>query len=387
MSLKREFPRGFLWGTATSAYQVEGGIENNDWARVYPAGRAADQYHRYEEDFDLIKKLNQNAHRFSIEWSRIEPELGKFDEKEIQHYKNVLRALKARNISTVVTVWHWTNPVWFAERGGWAHRRNLQYFFEYVEVVVKELGEFVDYWVTLNEPMNHVALGYITGSFPPQRRNPFRAIGTLHNLVVAHREAYEIIHEQHPKARVGFSQILNYFEPAHPWIPLEWFFSRVSHFFWNHYFLLLTKRKLDYIGVSYYFHNKVIWHPPFVEKPTQPLTDLKWEIYPEGIYHILKYLKKFSKPVYILENGLADTKDTQRSDFITEHLKWIHKAIQEGVDVKGYFYWSLIDNFEWREGTKSRFGLIAMDYKTMKRTPRESAKVYAQIAKSNSITV
>ena len=382
-----KFPKGFLWGAATSAYQVEGGIENNDWAQVFPAGRACDQYNRYEKDFELIQKMNHNAHRLSLEWSRIEPERGKFDEDEIQHYKKVLRALKSRNITTFVTLWHWTNPVWFTAQGGWGKGKNTPYFLEYVEYVVEELGEFVDYWVTLNEPMNHASLGYVTGAFPPQKKNPFKAIGVVHSLVAAHRLSYDIIHEKYPEAKVSISQILNYFEAARSWFPLEQFIAAAAHFFWNHYFLLLCKSKLDYIGFSYYFHNRIIWKPPFVENKNKKVSDLGWEIYPEGIYHVLKHLKRFNKPLYILENGLADAKDAQRTEFITEHLKWIHKAIEEGVDVKGYFHWSLLDNFEWKEGTKPRFGLVAMDYKTMKRTPRESANFYAEIAKNNSVTI
>ena len=380
-----EFPKNFLWGSSTSAYQVEGGIENCDWTKIYPAGKACDHYNRYEQDFDLAKSFHQNAHRFSIEWSRIEPKQGKFNQKEIEHYRNVLLALKKRNIKSVVTLWHWTNPVWFAEKGGWANKKSVDYFEQYVKIIVKELGYLIDFWVTLNEPMVCIGKGYVNGNFPPFRKNIFKAKKVFNNLVKAHQKSYKIIHAKYPEAKVSVAQLINYFEPARKWCFLEIFFAKIFHYIWNHYFLEKIKNEIDYIGVDYYFYNRIIFYPPFIKNVSKKVSDNGWEIHPQGIYYVLKYLAQFQKPIYILENGVADPEDKFRKDFIKDHLFWVHKAIQEGINVKGYFHWTLLDNFEWDKGFKSKFGLVEVQRKTMERKPRPSAYYYAQICKENRL--
>ncbi|OGX07022.1 MAG: hypothetical protein A2Z88_09710 [Omnitrophica WOR_2 bacterium GWA2_47_8] len=382
-----KFPQGFLWGSATSAYQVEGGIENCDWSKVYPAGIACDHYNRYEKDFDLAKSLNQNAHRFSIEWSRIEPREGEFDQTEIEHYRKVLLALRKRGIKSIVTLWHWTNPVWLAEKGGWTNQEAVNYFARYVKKIAEELGGLIDFWVTLNEPMVHIAAGYIDGRFPPRKKNLPQALRVLKNLIKAHKSAYGIIHAKYPLARVSIAQAVSYFEPASHWCPLEILFADIGDYLSNRYFLLKVKNQLDYLGLNYYFHNRVVWYPPFVKNLNKKITDIGWEIYPEGIYHILKNLSRFKKPIYILENGLADAKDEKRKKFMKDHLHWIGKAVEEGIDCRGYFHWSLMDNFEWEKGFSSRFGLVEMNYKTLERKPRPSAFYYAKICKENQLEI
>jgi len=396
-----KFPKGFLWGSSTSAYQVEGGIENCDWAERYPAGQACDHYNRYEQDFDLIKNLNQNAHRFSIEWSRIEPEPGKFDKKEIEHYRKVLLSLKKRKIKSVVTLWHWTNPLWFMEMGGWANKKSINYFENYTKVIVKELGDLIDFWVILNEPMVYIS-GYSTGKFPPfQKRNIFKIRKVFNNLVKAYQTAYQAIHTQYPKAQVSIAKHTNYFEPDRKWCLLEQLIAGIFHYFWNHWFLKRIKNQVDYIGLDYYHHFRIVFYPYmqkiepvagvkmlFIKNLNEKVSDMGWEIYPQGIYYVLKYLSKFQKPIYITENGLADAKDEKRKDFIKDHLYWIHKAIESGIDIRGYFHWSLMDNFEWaKKGFEPRFGLIEIDYKTMERRPRPSAYYYAEICRSNCLKI
>ena len=292
MQKNLEFPKNFLWGSATSSYQVEGGIEDCDWSKKFPAGKACCHYNRYEEDFDLLRKLNQNAYRFSIEWSRIEPEKGKFNQKEIEHYRKVLIALKKRDIKSVVTLWHWTNPLWLANQGGWANKKVIQCFERYTKVIVEELGDLIDFWITLNEPMNHVSLGYVVGEFPPQKKNPFQAWQVRQNLIKAHQSAYKIIHNKYPSAKVSISKMLNYFEPANRYCLIENFIVQVAHYFHNHYFLSKIKKQLDFIGFSYYHHNRIVWYPPFRKNLNKKITDIGWEIYPKGIYYVLKYLSK-----------------------------------------------------------------------------------------------
>jgi beta-glucosidase len=207
-----KFPKDFLWGSATSAYQIEGGILNCDWSEFSQADKACDHYHLYEKDFDLLKKLSQNCYRFSIEWSRIEPKEGKFDKKEIEHYKKVLLALKERNIKSFVTLWHFTNPLWLAKIGGWENKKVADYFKRYSKVLVKELKNLVDFWITLNEPINYIKFAFLEKLWPPQKKSYFLAQKVFRNFVKAHKKSYKIFHQFEKRAKVGLSHLCNFFE-------------------------------------------------------------------------------------------------------------------------------------------------------------------------------
>ncbi len=391
-----KFPDDFFWGAANSAYQSEGGNFNSDWwhweksqkrfeqlkkAGLNPddfvSGAASDHYNRFEEDFDLAKKLNHNAHRFSIEWARIEPKEGQFDMKELNHYKNVLAGLKSRNLEPFVTLSHFTLPQWLAKQGSWLNKKSVQYFSRYSEFIVKNLSEYVNFWLTINEPEIYAIKSYLTGDWPPQKKSLFQAIKAICNLCRAHCGAYKIIKKINPNAQVGFTKNNTYFS-AQNWL-IDNTLVKLVKWFWNDLILVMNKNYLDFIGLNYYFHAR--FENGFKISGGQTKNDLGWEIYPEGIYHILRDLKKYKKPIYITENGLADSQDQKRAQFIKNHLKYIWQAIQEGIDVRGYFYWSLIDNFEWSNGFDPRFGLIYIDYKTQKRLPRKSAFDYAKIIK------
>ncbi len=398
-----EFPKEFYWGSATSAHQVEGN-NRNDWSewelknskiksqiskmqewpdyilKNYPnplqpenyiSGQACDHYNRFREDFDIAKSLNHNAHRFSIEWSRIEPEKGKFDEKEIEHYRQVILALKDRGIEPFVSLWHWTNPLWFSQKGGWLDKDAPQYFSHYVDKISRSLKN-VQFWITLNEPEIYASQCYLKGVWPPQKRSLVSFLRVIRNLIRAHKKSYKIIKEINLDSQVGIAKNNIYFE-GWPFIFVDWL--------WNKYFLDKIKNHQDFIGLNYYFHRR------FHRNKNKIVSDMCWEIYPEGIYHVLKDLKKYNKPIYITENGLADAKDEKRTKFIKEHLKRVHKAISEGVDIRGYFYWSLLDNFEWDKGFWPRFGLVEIDYKTMERKIRPSAYEYAKICKENKLEI
>jgi len=372
-----QFPKGFYWGTATSAYQVEGGIKN-DWGAAggkYDAGVACDHYNRFEEDFDLAKQMNNNAHRFSIEWARIEPAEGKFNKDEIEHYRQVIQALKKRNLEPFVTLYHWTLPTWFVERGHWLNLGASQYFARFVEKIVNEYKDLVKFWITINEPNIYTSHSFIRGQWPPFNKSFYRTQQVLKNLVESHKKSYEIIHKIDPDAKVGIANNNTNFKGI-----LKFF----SDYYWNHQFFQNIKNHQDFIGLNFYFSSSVF---DVVVKP-KDVSDLKWGIEPRGIYGVLKGLKQYKKPIYIFENGLADAKDKKRTKFILEHLKWIHKAIEDGVDVRGYFHWSLIDNFEWDKGFGPRFGLIEIDYKNnLKRIPRPSSKTYAEICKNNAVNI
>lgn len=383
-----KFPPDFLWGSATSAYQVEGGIENNDWAqaaregKVPPAGWATDHYDLYEKDFDLAKSLGHNAHRFSVEWARIEPEEGKFSEEAIEHYRKVIQALRARGLEPFVTLWHFTNPIWFAEKGGFENKKAPEVFARYCEHVVRRLGNLVKFWMTLNEPMVYVGESYWYRQWPPFKKNILKIIRVTNYLAVSHNVAYQKIKFFDPSLQVGIAHNVKSYESDESLVYR--LLSAIAIFFRNHWFLQKISHAQDFIGANYYFHRG------FGEKVFHEKTDMGWEIYPKGLYNVLVQLKRYKKPIYITENGLADSKDEKRAKFIKDHLYWAHRAIQEGVDLRGYFYWSLLDNFEYNfkktvQAFNLRFGLIEVDYNTMERHIRPSAYEYAKICRSNSL--
>ncbi|MBI2635239.1 MAG: glycoside hydrolase family 1 protein [Parcubacteria group bacterium] len=412
--MNKIFPDGFLWGAATSAHQVEGNNRNNwtEWEKAnakrlakeartywqpwqrevfpemltpenYISGKACDHYNRYEEDFNLAKEMGHNAHRFSIEWSRIEPEEGKFDEKEIEHYRRVILALRERGIEPFVTLWHWTMPIWFVEIGAFSKKDNIKYFVRFCETIVKEFCSDVKFWIVLNEPEIYAGNSHLKGIWPPQKKSLISYFLAIKNLIKAHRNSYKIIKKIIPNAQVGIAKNNIYFEAYQNKIHNR-ILKKFIDWWWNFYFLNRIKNHQDFIGLNHYFHNRIKSFR-FNKNENKKVSDMGWELYPEAIPHVLKDLKKYNKPIYITENGLADGRDKNREWFIKESLKNIHKAIEDGADIRGYFYWSLLDNFEWDKGFWPRFGLVEIDYKTLERKPRPSSYIYAEIAKNNSI--
>ena len=388
-----KFPKNFYFGTATSSHQIEGSNKNNDWWRAeqegkikHKSGRACDSYNRYEEDFDLAKELGTNAHRLSIEWSRIEPEEGKFNEEEIKHYKNVIRALKARGLEPFVTLHHFTIPLWIADKGGWEHPRSPYYFARYAEYVVKNLPE-VKFWITINEPFVLSAMSYMYGGWPPFKTGILRVLRVNFELYRAHKAAYKKIKNINSDLEVGLTKNVKYFKAENEGL-ISRVFVAVFDLILNFGFLDSLKHEQDFIGLNYYYPVNIkagFSHPAKWMKQFSNMekSDFDWDIYPKGLYKVVKHVSNFDKPIYIFENGIADADDDQRPDFIREHLKWLRRAMHEGADVRGYFHWSLLDNFEWAEGFKMRFGLVHVDFDTLKRTPRNSFYVYKKICESN----
>jgi len=410
-----KFPDGFLWGTSTSAYQIEGGIIN-DWSeweksklRIkslelrskkkkqkfklddFICGRACDSYNRYEEDIELVKKLNCRAYRFSVEWARIEPKEGKFDKAAIRHYQGLISKLREREIEPFLTLNHYTIPVWVSSIGGWENKKTIDYYLRYVGEIVRGLGDQVKFWLTFNEPQILIGYGYVSGEFPPQVKNLLRANKVFKNLMVAHKKAYALIRQKlGKKAQISIAHNLIYYTPYSDSF-LNKLIVKLLSYINSMRFVEAAEPCQDFIALQYYHHNRVKFSLggkfiiAKVENENKELTDMGWEIYPKGIYYLLKELKKYNKPIYITENGLSDDKDIKRKQFIIDHLKYVYKAISEGVDVRGYFYWSLLDNFEWAWGYSPKFGLYKVDRRTFKRTPRPSAQVYAEICRRNSI--
>lgn len=367
-----KFPDGFYWGAATSAYQVEGGINNCDWAEVYPAGIACDHYNRFEEDFDIAKSLGHNAHRFSIEWSRIEPEEGKFNKKEIEHYQKVINALRERDIEPFVTLWHWTLPIWVSDQGGWANKKTIYDFSRYCERVTTVFKDDVKYWMVLNEPGYWFGKAYGSKKFPVSKKGIFSAIKSYWNLVCAQRVVYSKLKLIHRDFLVGIIESTGWITPE----PFRW----ILHDLRNFIFPWLVRGHFDFFGLNYYRRA------PIIGSPKGDVSEIGWEIYPKGIYKMIKGAYwRFSKPIIITENGIADSTDSKREKFIKNHLYWVHRAMEEGVDVRGYLHWSLLDNFEWDKGFWPRFGLVEIDYRTMERKIRPSAYEYKKIIENNAI--
>lgn len=392
----RSFPQGFLWGSATSSHQVEGGNTNNDWWRFEQQGRvkgrevsgdAVDSYHRYEEDLDLAAGMNHTVHRLSLEWSRIEPSEGVFDQAEIAHYAEVLRAARARGMKTFVTLNHFTVPLWFDDRGNWPRMDSPKLFERFTRAVAEPLAPYVDAWMTINEPMHYVNFGFFSGRWPPARRHyvPARRAG-LH-LARAHRLSYRALKAVAPDTPVGVAVNAIHIKSCIPsgldrW---GWFYDWLM----NWWFLDKTRRDLDFIGTQYYMALSVpqLVRNDFGCEHEGPHTDMGWRICPDGFRaQVTATWKRYGLPIYITENGIADASDELRPTYIRDHLAALHDAIvQDGADVRGYFYWSLLDNFEWADGWYPKFGLIAVDRTTMQRLPRPSAAYYARICADNGV--
>jgi len=406
--MKLTFPNGFYWGAATSSYQVEGGIDNNDWAKagreekVPVAGESSDHYHRYEEDFDIAKNLGHNAHRFSIEWSRIEPEEGRFDEKEIEHYRDVLMALKERGLEPFITLWHFTLPLWFSESGGFERKDSPEIFARYCAFVVKELSSTCTHFSTINEPNVWATHGWIYGAWPPFKQvkmlwkkigkddgtsertgatasfgNSFVYFKIERNLIIGHRRAYIEIKKVSPDTLVGVVKHVRFFEGN--WNPFNKCLALFMQYLQTYKFMNAISGHYDEIGLNYYRHTK------FGDRKNYLDTDMGWKVYPSGIYGAIMKLKRYKKPIFIAEAGVADDDDDIRAQYLVTQIRATHRAIEDGADVRAHMYWSLLDNFEWALGYSKRFGLVEIDYETKKRTVRPSAYEYKKICESNML--
>ncbi len=410
-----------MWGASTASHQVEGNTYNqwtvwelehanelaknaprhapnsavytrNDqlpnWDEIKPmatdpnnyvSGKGIDHYTRYKEDFDLLEKLNLNAFRFGIEWSRLEPEEGKWDMAAVQHYHDYIAELNKRGIKPVLNIWHWTLPVWLSNKGGFERASNLRYWRRYVEKISDEFGSMVHYVITINEPNVYTAFSYGIGAWPPQQRNWLKATRVIWHLVRAHRQAYYILKRMHPHLQVGLAQQLANIQAKRPHNLFDETSTKWMRYFWNWWIFRRTRKEQDFIGFNYYFTD---YYTGMVQRhdPAVPVNDLGWYMEPEGLYPLLLRVASHNKgkPIIITENGVADANDEYRRWWIEESVVAMERAISEGVDLRGYFHWSLLDNFEWADGWWPKFGLVAVDREHgMKRTVRPSAKWFA----------
>ena len=407
-----KFPKTFLWGVSTSAHQVEGNTHNqwsvwelenaktlaakstyqfgdlDNWDTIkhqakdpknYVSGLATNHYESYVEDFKLAKKMHLNAWRTSIEWSRIQPEEGAWNANEVEHYKKYFSTLKSAGIEPVVTLFHFSLPVWFAEKGGFAKRSNVRYFVEFCERVLQEIGGSIKFIVTINEPTIYASESYLHGHWPPQLTSKKDYYTVLKNLAVAHNRVADVLHKKSRRFKVSVAKNSTYFYAGDD-AALSEHTASVMQFVHDDYFLKKVIKRCDFLAVNYYFSDRIYGYR--IHNPEERVSDLGWDLQPAHLEHALTRLwERYKKPIMITENGIADEQDTTRKWWMTQSVIAMQKAMNGGVELLGYFHWSLTDTFEWDKGSWPRFGLFAVDYKTMERKARPSAAYYAGIVK------
>jgi beta-glucosidase len=413
------FPKGFYWGTATSSHQVEGNNRNNNWWPWEQApgnvkdgttsGIATDHYNRFEEDFTLSEEFGHNAHRFSIEWSRIEPEEGRWDEKEVEHYRRVVESLHNHNLTPFVTLHHFTNPLWFDEMGGWTSDRAPELLGRYAGYMAKQLGEAVPFWLTINEPPVLPAASYIAGAHPPAKRDMGLAMVAARNILRSLATMHNAVRENAPhKPKIGPVINMMYVMPASD-LDEDKQAAKLMDQYWNAYWLdglrdgLIgspagsgeeipgLKGAWDFVGLNFYSRGVIGAGRGIMGlRQIQPAADAEtstmgWEVYPEGFYQCITRLKQYGIPVYITENGIGTDDDEQRQSYIVRHLNEVARAIKDGTDVRSYLHWCQQDNFEWAEGYRQKFGLFEREEGTLNRIPKPSAYMFKEIAQKNAV--
>jgi beta-glucosidase len=375
-----------------------------------------------EDDFARAEQMGNNALRLSIEWSRIEPVEGQWDSAAVDRYRAMLTDLHRRHIKPVVTLHHGTEPLWLVDRGGLgANETNRRFFVRYITHVVQSLGDLCDFWLTINEPNGYAVMGYLLGSYPPGEHDVVHTLQVLRNLMQAHVEAFYAIRRLQPEGQIGYCPHYRLFDPANPRSPLDRAVAGIHETCFNWAALQAGETgrfpfplnmllaplahapgSRDYHGVNYYSRDLVRFDPAhpgelFGRRFTRPdalhadpgMGNSFDEIYAEGLYRVLKTIHRRTrgnKPLYITENGVRDALDDRRPRAILEHLAMLYRAISEGIPVRGYLHWTLVDNFEWAEGWGGRFGLIEVDPLTQRRTPRPSASLFGEICRANAIT-
>lgn len=423
-----KLPRHLLLGSATASLQIEGGDRNNSWYKFCEENRikdgshcivAADHWNRYEEDIAIMKQLHQETYRMSLEWSRIEPVQGQYNQAALDHYHDEIVKLIDAGIRPLVTLHHFSNPLWIEEMGAWTNPKVVRYFVKYVKIVVQALGDLVSDWVTINEPNVYLFQSYIELSGPPAKSSVSAYFKGMKLMIEAHIDAYRVIHRIRSKQRhmgqtqVGVAFHMRVFDIEKKKIRSA-FSRKLTEYLFHTLFLegmirgnyhfpihrgnrYITKRNelyCDFFGLNYYSRDIVefSWNPlvAFAKqlvKKGADTNDMGWEIYPEGLYRICKEIySKYQLPIYITENGICDYTDEKRAEFIYDHLEQVAKLCEEGIPVERYYHWSTMDNFEWLEGLSRRFGLVHINYDTQERTIKQSGYFYAEICKYKEAT-
>ncbi|EWS99725.1 glycoside hydrolase [Intrasporangium oryzae NRRL B-24470] len=404
-----------LLGVATAATQIEGGEVDSTWvdwaarpgtiADGSSCTRATDHWNRWRQDTELMAGLGVQVYRLGLEWARLEPAPGTWDAEALAHYRAELELLREKGIRPLVTLHHFSQPMWFERGGGWLAPDAVGVFERYVRRVVEALGDLVDEWVTINEPNVYVVGAYVFGTFPPGRRNLVRAMRVYGVLAAAHIRAFMAIHELQPgpQTMVGVAHHLRPFRPANPRNPWHRILTPLMrHLFQGAIVRAMTTgefrlplrrpagvergRYADFFGLNYYSRTTVMRFgdgtPPGV-----PVNDLGWEVYAAGLGEMATWAwETYPIPIWITENGTADARDAFRSRYLYEHLRVIAEQRAAGVPIDRYYHWCFVDNWEWDEGEGPRFGLVALDYSTQERTVRKSGRFFAETIEAGGVT-
>lgn len=404
------FNEEFLCGASTAGHQVEGGVYDqwtvwelahakelaeqaekrhgwlNNWETIAPSakdpdnyvsGKGVDHFHRYKEDFDILKSLGLNAFRFSIEWSRVEPEEGVWDKGAIDHYHNYIAELKKRGIEPVVNLWHWTHPVWFEEKGGFLKTGNKGYFLRFVSKIAEEFKDEVKYIITINEPNVYALYADLNKVAVPPQGTRLQRLLMYYHFTKLHKYAYRVLKQVNPDFVIGIAHQIANDQPKDQGKLLDRMTARTATYLWGWWFLDRIKRHMDFVGFNYYFTN--YYDGIKITNPKTPVSDTGWYMEPSGVGEVAtKAWLRYHKPVMVTENGVADADDAVRQWWLKETMLSLLKARKAGVNLLGYMHWSLLDNFEWAYGWWPKFGLVHVDRKNgMKRTVRASSKWWA----------
>jgi beta-glucosidase len=386
------FPGGFTWGTATAAHQIEGGNVNNDWWAFEhtpgsgcsePSGDCCDSWDRWSEDADLVAMLGLDNYRFSVEWSRIEPEDGEFSRAALDHYRRQCAGLRERGVDPVVTFHHFTTPLWLARQGGWESDTTVERFGRFCTVVAEALGDVMSTACTINEPNIVATMGWHAGMFPPGKTDVELSRTVAARLTRAHRVAVDAIRAAAPGIPVGLTLSMTDYQLAPGG---EERLESIRHHS-EDVFLDATEGD-DYLGVQVYTRMLIGPDGWAGYEEGVPVLDMGYEFYPASLGNCLRRAWSYTKgavPLTVTENGIGTTDDEQRIDYVRQALAGVLGVIAEGVDVRGYTYWSLLDNFEWALGYKPRFGIVAVDRETFARAPKPSAAWLARVAAANAL--
>lgn len=416
------FPEGFLWGSAASSHQFEGGNTNNNW-HVWEgapghiqngdvSGLATDWWGgRWQEDFDRAAEAGQNAIRFSLEWSRVQPEPGRWDAAALECYAEMARGAVQRGLTPMVTLHHFTNPLWFEELGGWEGKQAPKLFEAYVRKVVPALQDRVKLWCTINEPNVLVVVGYIIRYFPPGVSSPARAFRVAVQLARAHARAYRAIHALQAEAQVGMAFNYRGIRPQRPWFPPDRWMARLQTTVFSEFFPNIlrdgrlrflgrsaripeAKGTQDYFGLNYYTDDEISFtldprvffgRRRFPEGAEVSENNFMANT-PDGFYRSILWAHGFGLPIHITENGIEDASDHLRPRYLAEQIHQVWRAVNISLPVRSYFHWALVDNFEWDRGWTQRFGLWELDIETQARRKRPSADLYAAICRANGLS-
>lgn len=392
--MKLVFPEHFFFGTSTAAAQIETAYEH-DWqgftardGHVFDS--TTDHEQRFKEDAEIIASLAPH-YRMGLQWSKLQRNpFGEFDEDTVNEYHHFIQDLRQREVKIMMVLHHFTNPKWFAQRGGWEKEENISAWIDFAKKVVDEFGQYVSYWNTFNEPNVYASFAFMTGFFPPHKVNPVAAGRVISNMGKAHDVMYDYIKVKFPDQPIGISHNCAIFSAENI---LGWFPARLSDWWFMEY-CPKHFEKVDFFGMSYYGR---IPHDPmpitYLETPDKIKAlgrkhDDIWEYHPEGLAACIKrYWNKYKKPIIITENGVCDESDFLRLQAIQDYAQIVHQCIKEGIDIRGYYFWSTWDNFEWHLGPTMKFGLYECDLKTKRRLPRPSAELYRKLAHRKSITI